>query len=191
LVSAVFQPELGERLTLRDRLRASTSALHARLDGAMEQSLRSGTHGYQEFLLANAAGLLPLEQALEEAGVEETLPDWPERARSAALIADLEDLGLRAPAPRAVVEGGLLRDEAYQLGTLYVLEGSRLGARMILRGLPDANWPTRYLSHGRGKPFWQTFLARLEESAPAQTNPQAVVAGASAAFALFMPDGAG
>lgn len=186
LVSEVFRPGLGERLTLRDRLRTSTSALHARLDRSMEQHLRSGDEGYGQYLLASAAALLPLERELEAAGVAQVMPDWPDRARSSALIADLEALGLAVPEPRPVADQALLRDEAYQFGTLYVLEGSRLGARMILRGLSGFSGPTSYLSHGHGKPLWQTFLARLEASGPAQANPEIVIAGATAAFEQFM-----
>ncbi|MGH1557740.1 hypothetical protein ACRAWD_07640 [Caulobacter segnis] len=49
------------------------------------------------FLSASAAALSPLEQALERAGVADWLPDWPARARRAALAQDLAALGLSAP----------------------------------------------------------------------------------------------
>jgi len=87
--------------TLRERLRAATSNDHAELD-AIASALDFGTaSGYGRFLLASATALTPLELALERAGVEAWLADWPRRSRRAALALDLAALGVPPPAPPA------------------------------------------------------------------------------------------
>ena len=184
-----MQSENGAQLSLvRPLLRSSTAALHHRLDDRMARLLRLGEAGYAEFLIINAAAVMPLEQALADADVEAILPDWNLRARSAALRSDLESLSL--PSPDLANAGSVLErsDEAYRFGVLYVLEGSRLGAKVIRRALETASrsWPTRYLSHGEGQPLWQTFVARLEASHAVQNNPEVVIAGANAGFQLFL-----
>jgi heme oxygenase len=129
----------------------------------------------------------PLERALHAAGVARVLPDWSDRARSEALRADLAALDV--PEPEAA-DAPALRGEAYLFGVLYVLEGSRLGAKLLTRQiLSDASArmrrATRYLRHGEGKPLWQTFLERLETSAAVKHSPEQAIAGACAAFSCF------
>lgn len=184
--------ERDELLSLRDQLRNSTAELHARVDRHMGQLLQQADGGYAEFLLMSATAILPLEHALEAANVAAILPDWVERSRSAAILADLADLSLSAPAGRSIDGDQRLTDEAYQFGMLYVLEGSRLGARVILRELQGSMQPlpVRYLSHGQAQPMWQTFVRSLEASSAANQNRQLAISGATAAFNMFLPDSA-
>jgi heme oxygenase len=156
--------------------------------GAM---IGEGAHGYAAFLIETAAAILPLEQALTDAGAERILSDWPKRRRADALRADLATMGVQANG-----RGGAASEvggEAHQLGMLYVLEGSRLGARVLLRDIEatgDARMraATRYLRHGEHDRFWPSFLVALEASQAARRTPQDAVAGAQAAFALFSGD---
>jgi heme oxygenase len=74
---------------------------------------------------------------------------------------------------------------------LYVLEGSRLGSRLLLpearaRLSPALCTATRYLSHGQGQPLWPTFLQWLEASPHVRRNPKQAAIGACAAFRLFL-----
>ena len=182
----VFPSRPPPPASLRDYLRAATAAHHPAVDARFGALLDRGESGYARFLEASAEGVFPLEQALADAGVAMLLADWPRRARSAALAADLADLGASLPAP---VDPPAVRGEAGILGVLYVLEGSRLGAAMLTKRLaahPSARvrGATRYLRHGESG-FWASFLAVLEKSEAARRNPAAVVAGARTAFALF------
>lgn len=73
---------------------------------------------------------------------------------------------------------------------LYVLEGSRLGGKLLLRRAlanPDRQMrsATRYLGHGDGRDLWRFFLERLEASPTVASAPDAAVAGARDAFSLF------
>jgi heme oxygenase (biliverdin-IX-beta and delta-forming) len=172
--------------SVRHLLRTETAAYHAKVDARFTALLRLGKAGYCEFLRLTWAAIYPLEQALIDANVERILPDWSQRFRAAALYADLADLGLdNQPTGKRPSIGG----EAYQFGVLYVLEGSRLGARILRR---DLMLPTpsafRYLRHGEGLPLWQTFVKRLEASKAVRLSPEDAIAGAEAAFAYFDTD---
>ncbi|MBR0926409.1 biliverdin-producing heme oxygenase [Bradyrhizobium diazoefficiens] len=168
---------------LRERLRDATAAAHRELDAQLSSFDLTVLTGYRRFLQASAGALLPLEAALVVAGVTDIFPDWPERARSAAIAADLGRLGSAAPSPVSVLPltpGGLL-------GTMYVLEGSRLGAKFLLKEVAEAADPrisaaTLYLRHGAGQRLWQSFLAKLESEACDEVE---VIAAARMAFAAF------
>jgi heme oxygenase len=137
--------------------------------------------GYREFLQLSAAAVGPVEEALREAHVERILPDWEDRSRTASLRADLAELGATTP---PAVWPPPLGDEAHQFGVIYVLEGSRLGAKVLVRRLlasSDLQTPhaMRYLRHGEGLPLWQT------SSAAVRRSPADAIAGAHAAFRWF------
>jgi heme oxygenase len=173
--------------SVRLRLKSATAAAHADIDARYAPLMARGEPGYRDFLRATAGALLPLEAALSAASVTRILPDWQQRSRSAALRADMAELGIAGWQPAAAprVDG-----EAYQFGVLYVLEGSRLGATVLLRTIhnseaADGRRATRYLRHGEGLPLWRTFLERLENSHAVKRAPEHAIAGARAAFKLF------
>lgn len=172
--------------SLRAVLRARTQAAHATVDAALWPYLAGGDDGYAKFLRASAGALLPLERALEAAGVARYVADWPERRRSAAVLADLASLGTAPPAPAAVPP---VRSEAHAFGMLYTLEGSRLGARAVLPGVlasagARVRGAVRFLDHGEAR-LWPDFLERLEASRAARRAPDEAVEGALAAFGAF------
>jgi heme oxygenase (biliverdin-IX-beta and delta-forming) len=171
---------------LRETLRQATAAAHRRLDARFAGFDLASRDGYRRFLEASASALLPLETALERAGVTGLLDDWAQRSRRSAITADLDRLG-GAIHPLTEVEP-LNRNR--MLGTLYVLEGSRLGAGYLLRTIVQSSDPlvaatTAYLGHGAGQHLWRSFLARLEQEAMTPDQAAAAVDGASEAFALF------
>lgn len=177
---------LGEDLSdtsLRARLRAATADAHAALDataGALGVRTRTG---YGAFLSASAAGLTPLELALERGGVGDWLPDWPRRVRRYALAQDLTALDLSplpvAPAPTPPF--------AAAVGMLYVLEGSRLGARFLSRQVraADPGLPLAYLTHGEDADLWRTFTAWMEAIPRVGFQADDAEAGARYAFQCF------
>lgn len=186
-MSQSTKPRLHAAVSIRHTLRAATTDLHSRVDAAFSGAFDRDTEAYADFLQALARSLLPLERSLEAAGVEKVLPDWPARRRSAALAADLVVFGRALPAEAQV---GAVGGEAWQLGALYVLEGSRLGAKVLLRQVlanPDsvAHGATAYLRHGEEEKLWSSFLVTLEESSAVAAAPAEAIAGARAAFAAF------
>ncbi|UAL10521.1 biliverdin-producing heme oxygenase [Caulobacter segnis] len=170
-------------ISLRDRLRAATTESHAALDATVAGWRIETPLGYGAFLSASAAALAPLELALERAGVAEWLPDWAHRARRAGLARDLAALGLEAP-PFA---SATVPDRDFAAGLLYVLEGSRLGARFLARQVrgADAGLPLAYLTHGEGQELWRSFVAWLEAIPKVGFRTDAAEAGARYGFRCF------
>jgi heme oxygenase (biliverdin-IX-beta and delta-forming) len=169
---------------VRQSLRAATADAHARLDACARRVNLADRESYGRFLQAQSGPVMALEAALRDFGVARLLPDWPLRSRTAALHYDLEHLTLRPGSCPAV----RLASVAPAFGTLYVLEGSRLGARVLLQQIlaaaPDLRPATRFLSHGSDQRLWTTFLQVLE--AKLCINDVAGCAqGAREAFALF------
>src|SRR5579871_668863 len=170
---------------LRGRLRHATADAHARLDGRLVDFDLTRRPDYHRFLEASAAALLPLEAALVDANVVRMFPDWPQRSRGRAIRQDLARLGgefFPLATPGQVTADGVL-------GTMYVLEGSGLGARVLLGTVARTPDPvvasaTAYLRHGAGLALWPSFLATLERHG-ATANAAAVVNAALTAFALF------
>ncbi len=173
-------------LLVQDAIREATRDSHRRLDLALSWLDLAQPRYYAGLLRSQAEALFPLERALEAGDITEILPDWPQRARSAALEQDLILMSVSAaplPAPR--FDGA-----AQMLGATYVLEASRMGARVLLARLAQQPQSgsidaTKYLKHGFGKRFWPTFLAVLESHPAAQADTVSVVKGAELAFAMF------
>jgi len=172
--------------SLRHTLRAATSDAHARVDAAFSRLDLACPADYRRFLAAQAGALLPLEAALDRAGAEAVLPDWPARRRSAALLEDLRRLGQPPGRPLPVIGDG----PGWVLGALYVLEGSRLGGQVLRRRVlagpdPACRAATSYLSHGIGRHPWPDFVHALDTSPYGLADPASVVDGALDAFLLF------
>lgn len=170
-------------ISLRDRLRVATSHDHAALDAVVAGWRIETPIGYGAFLSASYAALAPLELALEEAGVAEQLPDWPQRARRAALAADLAELGLEVPSFKPAE----VPSREAVAGLLYVLEGSRLGAKFLARQVraAGAGLPLAYLTHGEGPNLWRSFLAWLDAIPKVGFRTDAAEAGARYGFHCF------
>jgi heme oxygenase len=171
-------------MTLRTTLRAATRQDHDRVDhlgGAFDLTEPAG---YGAFLLAHAAVLPPLEAALDSAAPRDLPPGWLERRRTAALLADLAQLGLEAPQPSSIPAPATA---AERVGALYVLEGSRLGGIILRRRLAKAQpgAPSAYLAHGEGEPLWRTFLEWLDSRALDPVQTLAAINGARGVFAAF------
>lgn len=171
---------------IHDLIREATHTSHRRLDLALSWLDLSKPRYYASFLRGQAEALFPLEAALERNGVEFILPDWPRRARSAALEHDLIVMDASCdPLPEPH-----LGNPAQMFGTVYVLEALRMGARVMLSRLaehPDSCsiGATKYLRHGFGQRLWPIFLDALETHPAALNDPQSVVQGAQIAFGMF------
>lgn len=170
---------------LRNHLRDQTRPLHDQLD-QLAASLRLETReDYRRFLIAHAQAVYPLEAALEDGGVARLRPDWADRRRSKALSADLEDLGTAVATHRQAP----ISDPDFATGCLYVLEGSRLGGRLLARqvatsGDPVVQGAVRYLTHGNGTDLWRSFVEQLNSNVHISTDR--VVDGALHGFGTFI-----
>jgi len=98
---------------------------------------------------------------------------------------DCEDLGLTAPAATEPLD--LLPDGDQQLGALYVLEGSMLGAHMLLAQAEQLGLESQYGARHLAKQVamagrWKCFLKYLENAESFELD--AGIAGACKTFNL-------
>ncbi|OWV79341.1 heme oxygenase [Rhizobium sp. R635] len=169
-------------MSLRSVLRAQTADCHAEVDKLFGTFDLSITGQYRTFLRAHARVVPSIEHALEAAGIVRLLSDWPERKRTQQLFADIRELGDRLP---ELLPPPALHGEAALWGTLYVLEGSKLGGALLARSVPD-HLPSRYLTPQAPKGAMRTFMDRLDASG---VDDSAAISAARGIFDLFLKAG--
>ncbi|MFT3989044.1 biliverdin-producing heme oxygenase [Aestuariivirga sp.] len=147
-------------------MRAHTAHAHAALDAGIG-AFRT-LEEYQAYLKSAAAFRIPIERRITAAPWPAGLGAWRPRLIETALLADLADLGLAIEAEianAAQVEGlGLF-------GTLYVLEGSALGAQVLYQraqalGLSETYGARHLAVLGNNVENWRGFLEHLEQAEP-------------------------
>lgn len=170
--------------SLRDLLRAGTQAEHERLDSGLDLTAPGLSAGRYRRVLERFHGFWEgweprlAEELGDEAlfGPRRRLHLLREDLR--ALGADPEGLPLCPPPP--------IRGHAEAMGSLYVMEGSTLGGRVILKRLEGLGLPAGscgyFAGHGaRTGTMWTDFLRRLE----GERDSAAVLRGAKATFATL------
>jgi heme oxygenase len=167
-------------VSARAALRAATAQAHARLDRLYSAFDLGAPDGYADFLLAHAPAFLAVEQALDAAGTDTLVPGWRARMRSQSLRQDIAALGRPIPAPAAAP---LLCGEPQTLGAMYVLEGSRLGAAVLIRQVA-AGLPTAFLAPGNPA-HWRAFISRLDLRLSSAESLAQATSAALAVFTLF------
>ena len=135
-------------------------------------------------MLATAGPIIGLEVTLEQNRVEEMFADWPCRRRRFSLALDLHALGLTAVA----VDTRGTWTRSMTLGALYVLEGSRLGAQVLLQRVDQSDdhsvLGARHFLRGSDPTLWVTFLRTLED-ASTPIDADEMVSAARETFELF------
>jgi heme oxygenase len=172
-----------------DGLRAATSSAHQRLDqtlGLIDRLQQPGTRAallgrYYAFHKGTENALAPFLSAISDL-------DFAARCRSPLIALGLQDLDLPAPADAA--PGFEVGTRAEAFGAFYVLEGSSLGGRLILKSLVRRRAPLTGLGfldpYGvRTAARWLGFLAILQrETADGNEAIAQAVTGALKAFAF-------
>ncbi|HZF76324.1 MAG TPA: biliverdin-producing heme oxygenase [Acetobacteraceae bacterium] len=175
---------------LSHRLREGTAAAHARAEmGMWPESATSDPATYARWLSRHLGLIAPFEVVIEThaAFLAALGADPLPRARRGLLRRDLAMLGMpeECPAPAPPLTG------AEALGALYVLEGSRLGGRVLLRRVED-KMPglaaTAFLAGADAVPgAWRALRGALDGFGE-HAGPEAVAAvlrGADATFQAF------
>ena len=168
-----------------DRLREASRGSHDRLERRLALlDERLDLPRYRLILCRFHAAWQGLEPRL--AALLDDPAFFEPRRRGALLAADLAALGVD-PAAIPAAPPPALAGPASALGALYVLEGSTLGGRVILRHLDRLALPgttnARAYFAGYGPHtgrMWAGFVARLEAAASADLP--AIVAGAVLTF---------
>ena len=182
---------------LRTRLRTETADAHRALEEELDLMRRLSDREAIVRVLCGLRGFVgPAEAALDHALGLDVMAG---RHRVSALDADLRALGLDWPAIDRLPlcpAAGRARSRATALGALYVLEGARLGGRLIGAALARESWvPTGFSRFWSVQPNadgqWRRFLALL----PGEPDGDAVVDGAVETFealrAWLVPTGHG
>jgi heme oxygenase len=170
----------------RTFLRDACGAVHTRLDARLSRVDFNDRRAYADMLSRMSAPLSAMEGALS-AGVAPVLfENWAGRLRAHALRADLDalsgDFRQHFAAP--------IESEAEALGALYVLEGSRLGGRVLARLAGESadervRGATRYFRQGERAGHWRSFLDKLESSPAMRAQPERAKRAALDTFAAF------
>lgn len=173
----------GRPGTVHAVLRAATADAHAALEAELDLRAMLCTRADVGAVLARFYGFFgPLEASLDGLVGAEVMRG---RHRVPALWADLEALGMARAAIAALpacAAAGAIASASEAWGALYVVEGARLGGRIIARDLA-----ARGVAHGMrfwtdAQPIassWPDFLRALD-TVP---DPAAAARGAQATFA--------
>ncbi len=179
--SATLEPDI------LDALRQATSPLHAQVDQCLPLARPSPS------LADYRSHLRVLEAWLQRLARIEPAPPAlaAHRAQLAEDLATCEallppDASAHAPVPAARVS----RPPAFVWGVSYVLEGSRLGGRVLYRQLAErlAPHPLNYLQ-GAGEQtgaHWKAFLAQLRAQAFGPAEVRSACDGAVEAFETLL-----
>jgi len=163
-----------------EALRSATADCHRKVDAIYSGARLDDRLSYGNFLLAQAAALLPVEAALDQSGIADLVEDWPERIRGPKLIRDIVELGIARPEP---LRRPTLSGPPEMLGALYVLEGSRLGGKLLRRSVPS-DFPTHFLA-GESSGSWASFLMRLDQIIDTDAERSGAIDSARAVFSVF------
>lgn len=163
-------------MTAHLTLRARTSAAHATIDAVFSKFDLSDRVSYIGFLKAHARVVPAIEAVLTDAKLP--LP----RPRAILLKRDLEAFDHYLPPPLRIKKS---LSTAEKWGLLYVLEGSRLGGRLLLRRVAPG-FSSEYLSAVQEPNEWRNFTQTLNNRAMLSAAwLESAVNGAILGFSFF------
>ena len=178
-------------ISRRMRLRGATDALHQSIDSRIRQTGFLTTQaGYVAYLRATLRARQAIEARLDASGAQAIYPPWPARKIAPALSLDISDLSGGSPEdvqcgppPSPFSLGSIW-------GALYVLEGSAVGARLLLRqaailGLTPQFGARHLACQATAPSAWKDFVAALDEVQLTCDQDAACVDGAITTFACF------
>ena len=178
---------------LRAHLRAATSAAHDLLDHSMRAAAGWTSRGdYIRFLNLQYAARIPVERWLSNYAPAKHVPP----AQTPLIAQDLRQLGSAPLSQHDAADFTLhANSEGAALGVAWVLAGSALGNRSILKEVrrmsPDVNaasptaWPTAFLSDPAMLAFWGELRRRIENPADI-AEMDASTEAATAVFEHFL-----
>ena len=171
-------------------LKLATQTTHQTVDDAiMAANPFADLDRYAGFLRMQLALHSDVAALYQDHALAQIVPDLAERLRLRQVQQDLADLGLSADPQPAYFDAASTWSLPQALGWLYVVEGSNLGAAVLLklaRKLDlSAEFGARHLAPadgGRGR-HWKQFTAALEAVQMTPENEDQMQSSAKEAFA--------
>lgn len=169
-------------MTARFALKAATDDIHRELDERLSTLDLAAEADYRRFLDFHARTVPAVEASLASGGLGEMVEGWCAGRRSAAIAADLAALGDAMPQP---VEAPSLEGVGNLLGAAYVLEGSRLGGRVLERRVPP-NFPKAFLEGDGSLGSWPALIAVMDRLLYSDSLLDEAKSAARRCFTLFL-----
>lgn len=172
-------------MSLRRRLREQTRDAHTSVDALFGQHDIATAEGLSITLQAHAVALSRSLTALtgrQPFSYARTL-----RVMLAAIEADLATLRVNSPSADQVE---VKDNDIHPLGLMYVIAGSRLGARILLSDIeassdPDVASATRYFSCPESDEMWKNVSTTLKLWAGSEDEENRIIVSARTAFLWF------
>lgn len=179
-------------LSRSQRLKAATEVIHQALDSRiMAQQPFASRANYARFISAQYCFLHESEPLYDNAQLAALLPDLDDRRRRALIAQDLADLNQPIPLLPTNSEATTSLNFAEALGWLYVVEGSKLGAAILLRlaekiGLGGELGARHLAAHPDGRArHWRAFTSLLDSATLSSQQEDQLIASAKAGFACM------
>jgi len=181
-------------MSIRMRLRYDTRKVHERLDHSFSTFDLTSNHDYERFLRTHINGLAAIESLLERQAPTPAVAALPRLNYLPLALADhaaLPGNGPHPPAPDllALPEPALtpITSPETATGLIYVIAGSRLGARILATRVNAAStvMPATYLNEESGSAYWQQFVSALEVDFKTGSGYYHLRQGALSGFDLF------
>ena len=179
---------------LTDRLKTSTRQAHQDLEKLIIQKIKAlrSEQEYANFLKAFYGYIAALEIEIERVITADLVADFHERRKAASLLEDIKTFNPFASEPVLCKDIPEIRTFGQALGALYVLEGSTLGGRFILKMIADRlNLQTPHgLTFFRGygektELMWETFKESLNNRGSEPHIAADIIESANQTFIKF------
>jgi heme oxygenase (biliverdin-IX-beta and delta-forming) len=178
--------------TVTDKLRAETAKLHTQLEELpISQSIISPDitkEQYAEYLLRMHDVVKDTEENIIPV-ISDIVTDFETRKKTQYIQDDLKYIGKNFSENKFPLSESRTFTPAFALGIYYVVEGSSLGGRVILKNIKpaldlDENGGARYFA-GYGASTgstWRNFIMMMEAYATKTNSADDIVSGANYAF---------
>lgn len=173
------------------RLRQETSALHTALEALpVSTSITNPSVTKEEYIhyLDLMHDVLKDAERVVYPQMARFLPDTEQRLKAPALEKDLDFLGHSKTIYTRIFDAGPYTD-GFAMGILYVLEGSSLGGRVILKnikkklGFDETAGASYFAGYGEETgTYWKRFSEGLAAFEEQEGNADEIIAGANYAF---------
>lgn len=176
-------------------LKEGTTSIHQSLDDRiMELSPFANRTAYSRFLRTQSRLHQAIASWFHNPSIQAWLPGLKERDRSSEVIRDCQDFemaGSELQQDQDAAQAVNIADPYEALGWLYTVEGSNLGAAILLRharqelGLSEEFGARHLAGHSDGRGLhWKTFKQALDDLELSAIQRQSALNGAKQAFAF-------